>query len=65
MQGHVAVGHIVAQDEEPHGDVVACGGDGAASVLVVKHLEVIDDAVRDGLATVGTVAALELVGLVV
>jgi len=45
MQRHVTVGNVVAEDEEAHGDVVARGSDGTASVLMVQHLEVVDDAV--------------------
>ena len=47
VQRHVAVGHIVAEDEEPHGEVVARRGDGASAFLFIKHLEIVDNAVRN------------------
>ena len=65
MQWHVTVGNVVAEDEETHGDVVACSGDGASPILSMKHLEVVDDAMGNGLATVGAVASNAFVGLVV
>ena len=64
MQGHVAVGNVVAENEEPHGDMVARGGDGAPPFFVMEHLEVVDDAVGQGFAAVGAVAAFDIVGLV-
>ena len=65
MQRHVTVGYVVTEDEETHGDVVACGGYGTSSILAVQHLEVVDDAVGNGLATVGAVASNAFVRLVV
>ena len=65
MQRHVTVGNVVAEDEETHGDVVARGSNGTASVLAVQHLEIINDAVGNGFATVGAVASNAFVGLVV
>ena len=65
MQRHVTVGYVVAEDEETHGDVVSRGSDWTTSVLAVQHLEVVDNAVGNGLATVGTVASNAFVGLVV
>ena len=64
MQRHVTVGYVVAEDEETHGDVVSSGSDWTASIFAVQHLEVVDDAVGYGLATVGTVASNAFVGLV-
>ena len=64
MQRHVTVGYVVTEDEETHGNVVACGSDWTASVLAVQHLEVVDDAVGNGLATVGAIASNAFVGLV-
>ena len=64
MQRHVTVGNVVAEDEETHGDVVSRGSDWTASVLAVQHLEVVDDAVGYGLATVGAVASNAFVRLV-
>ena len=64
MQRHVTVGDIVAEDEEAHSDVVSRGSDWTASVLAVQHLEVVNDAVRNGLATVGAVATFKFVGFV-
>ena len=65
MQRHVTVRYVVAEDEETHGDVVPRGSDWTTSVLAVKHLEIINDAVGYGLATVGAVASNAFVGLVV
>ncbi len=65
MQRHVAVGYIVAQNEEPHRYMVACGRYGAAALFGSEHLEAIHYAVRNRLATVGAVAALYDEGLFV
>jgi len=64
MQRHVTVGDIVAEDEEPHGDVVSCSGNGTTSILAVQHFEVVNDAMGNGLATVSTVAAVICIRLV-
>ena len=55
----MAVGNVVAEDEEAHGDVVVGGGERTAAVLHAQDLEVVDDAVGDGLAAVGAVAAFD------
>ena len=63
MQRHVAVGNVVAQNKESHGDVVARCCDGTALFFAVEHLEVVDDAVRNSFAAVCAVAAIDAVGL--
>ena len=65
MQGHVAVGNVVAQNEEPHGDVVARSCQGAAFFFAGEHLEIVDDAVRKRFAAVCAVAATDGESLVV
>ena len=55
----MTVGDVVAEDEEAHGNVVVGGGERTAAVLHAQDLEVVDDAVGDGLAAVGAVAAFD------
>lgn len=63
VQGHVAVGDVVALDEEAHGNVVVGGADGAAALFGAEHLQAVDDVMGEGFATVGEVAAVDGVGL--
>ena len=43
MQRHVAVGYIVAENEEAHGYVVVSRRKGATPLLHAKNLEIVDD----------------------
>lgn len=63
VQGHVAIGDVVALDEEAHGDVVVGGADGAAALFCAEHLQAVDDVMGEGFAAVGEVAAVDGVGL--
>ena len=63
VEGHVAVGDVVALDEEAHGYVVVGGADGAAALFGAEHLEAVDDVMGEGFAAVGEVAAVDGVGL--
>jgi len=63
VQRHVAVGNVVAEDKEHHGDVVAGGGDGAALFFAGEHFEVVDNAMANCFAAVCAVAAVDAVGL--
>ena len=65
VQRHVAVGNVVAKDEKAHGNVIACGGNGVASVFHAENLEAVDDAVGNGFAAVGTVASFNDEGLLI
>ena len=63
VQGHVAVGDVVALDEEAHGDVVVGGADGTAALFGAEHLQAVDNVMGEGFAAVGEVAAVDGVGL--
>ena len=63
VEGHVAVGDVVALDEEAHGYVVVGGADGTAAFFGAEHLEAVDDVMGEGFAAVGEVAAVDGVGL--
>ena len=63
VQGHVAVGNVVAEDKEHHGDVVAGGCNGAALFFAGEHFEIVNNAMAKGFAAVCAVAAIDAVGL--
>ena len=50
VQGHVAVGQIMAHDVEAHGHVGRRRDDGIALLLTVLDLEVVDDGMGHGVA---------------
>jgi len=58
MERHVAVGNVMAENEEPHGNVVVGGRDGIAAFFHAQHLETVDDGMGQRLAAVGQVAVL-------
>ena len=51
----MAVGYIMAQDKETHCDMIVGSCDRATTVFLLQHLEIVDDAVCDRLATVCTI----------